>query len=219
MRFHNVHGSAVFLTENRAVASRSDNHFCNGIVFGDQPIKSGQKVSIVLSCATSWSGAIRVGVTLNDPAKIGAQELPKYAVPSLAKRDGFWVRPIAESLATDGAHLMFYISPAGHLQFFVNNEHKGALFVGLPIDKPLWILFDLYGNTRSARCIQSGKLKVIELCFNLPVNNISVMWRRCLQICRTFIRLEINDIQDLLQLLATRPRGYKSFFMLNSDEH
>ena len=157
MKFHNVHGSAVTLTDNRTVATRSDTHFCNGIVFSDQPLKSGQKFSIEIDCASCWSGALRVGVTLHDPAKTGAKDLPKYAVPDLSKKDGYWVRPISEALAGDGAQLMFYVSPAGHLQFFVNNEHKGALLAGLPTDKSLWLLFDLYGNTHSARCIQSGR--------------------------------------------------------------
>ena len=156
MKFHNVHGSAVTLTENRTVATRSDSHFCNGIIFSDQPLKSGQTVSIEIDCAGSWSGALRVGVTSHDPAKTGAKDLPKYVVPDLTKKDGYWVRPISEVLAGDGAQLIFYVSLAGHLQFFVNNEHKGALFAGLPTDRPLWILFDLYGNTRAARCIQSG---------------------------------------------------------------
>ena len=38
-----------------------------------------------------------------------------------------------------------------------------------------------------------------------PKNNISVMSRHCLTICRTFIRPEINDTQVLLQLLAALP--------------
>lgn len=157
MKFHNVHGSSVTLTENRTIATRSESNFCNGIVFSDQPFKFGQKISIEIDSVSNWSGALRAGVTLHDPGKVSSQDLPKYAVPELTKKDGYWVRPISESLAGDGAHLMFYLSPAGHLQFFVNNEHKGALFAGLPTDKALWILFDLYGNTRSARCVQSGK--------------------------------------------------------------
>ena len=158
MKFHNVRGSSICLTENRTVATRSDTDFCNGIVFMDQPIKSGQRVCIELTCATNWSGALRVGVTLNDPAKIKSQDLPKYALPFLSKKEGYWIRPVSENLVGDGVQLMFYISPTGHLQFFVNNEHKGSLLAGLPVDKSLWILFDLYGNSQSARCIQSGNI-------------------------------------------------------------
>ena len=161
MKFHNVHGSSISLLENRTIATRSDSDFCNGIVFVDQPIKSGHKVCIELTCASSWSGALRVGVTSNDPAKIKSPDLPKYALPLLSKKEGYWIRPISENLVCDGVQLIFYISPAGYLQFFVNNEHKGALLSGLPVEKNLWILFDLYGNTQSARYVQSGKILTI----------------------------------------------------------
>lgn len=156
MKFHNVHGSAVTLSEGKTVASRADIHFCNGIVFGDHPIKVGQKVCVELSCTQTWSGALRIGFTIHDPGKLTSPDLPKYSLPNLAKKDGYWIRPVIESVTGDGHQLMFYISADGHVQFFVNNEHKGALIVGLPADKAFWVMFDIYGNTKGIKIIKSG---------------------------------------------------------------
>ena len=59
MKFHTVHGTGITLSDGRTVATRSDAHFCNGIVFSDQPIKTGQKISVELACTANWSGALR----------------------------------------------------------------------------------------------------------------------------------------------------------------
>ncbi|KAL4235659.1 hypothetical protein ACF0H5_004054 [Mactra antiquata] len=151
MKFHTTHGSAITLSESRTVATRSDTNFCNGITFSDQGVKTGQKVCVEISCTQSWSGALRIGFTTHDPSK---QEVPKYSVPILAKKDGYWIRPISESLASEGALLTFYVNNDGTVQLFVNNEHKGALFVGLPVDKALWVIFDIYGNTKGIKLVK-----------------------------------------------------------------
>lgn len=166
MKFHNVHGSAVTLAEGKTTAVRSDTHFCNGIVFSDQAVKAGQKVCVELSCTQVWSGALRVGFTVNDPAKLNAADLPKYSLPYFAKKEGYWIRPVSECHTGDGFQLMFYISVDGHVQVFVNNEHKGALLVGLPADKAFWVMFDIYGNTKGIKLIKSGKVSnfQIDLC-------------------------------------------------------
>lgn len=156
MKFHNVHGSAITILEGKTVASRADTHFCNGIVFSDHPIRVGQKVCVELSCTQAWSGALRIGFTTNDPSKLTTADLPKYSLPNLAKKDGYWIRPVSERLTAEGFQLMFYVSTDGNVQFFVNNEHKGALVVGLPVDKAFWVMFDVYGNTKGIKLIQSG---------------------------------------------------------------
>lgn len=163
MKFHNTHGTAIQLSEGKTVATRSDSHFCNGVVFSDQPIKVGQKVCVELAYTINWSGALRIGFTVNDPAKFGSQELPKYALPHLAKKDGYWIWPISENFTGDGYQLMFYISSDGNVQFFVNNEHKGALVIALPVDKAFWVIFDIYGNTKGLKFVKPGMLILYKI--------------------------------------------------------
>ncbi|XP_052777380.1 uncharacterized protein LOC128214780 isoform X2 [Mya arenaria] len=154
MKFHNVHGSAISFSEGKITALRSDNDFCNGIVFSDHAIRAGHKFCVELACTQAWSGGLRIGFTLNDPGRLTSADLPKYSVPHLAKRDYYWIRPISESLTGDGYHLMFYIGMDGSVQFFVNNEHKGVLLVGLPADRAFWVMFDIYGNTKGIKLIK-----------------------------------------------------------------
>ena len=157
MKFHNIHGTAITLSDGKSVATRADSHFCNGIVFSDQSVKIGQKVCVELTCTLNWSGALRLGFTTTDPSKLTSQDLPKYSMPYLKKKDGYWVRPISESMTSDGTQIMFYLSVGGFVQLFVNNEHKGVILAGLPTDKPLWALLDIYGNTKSLKLVKPGK--------------------------------------------------------------
>lgn len=157
MKFHSVHGKSVTLTEAKSVASRSESSFCHGIVFSDQPLKVTQKVSFEVKTTDAWSGGIRIGVTSVDPGKLSSSDLPKYAIPSLSKREGFWVCPVSEEIISSGCKVTLYINNKGQLQFFVNDVYKGACLKGLPIGKSLWLCLDLYGNTKSAKFVKAGK--------------------------------------------------------------
>lgn len=157
MKFHSVHGKSVTLTEVKSVASRSELSFCHGIVFSDQPLKVTQKVSFEVKTTDAWSGGIRIGVTSVDPGKLSSSDLPKYAIPSLSKREGFWVCPVSEGIISSGCKVTLYINNKGQLQFFVNDVYKGACLKGLPTGKPLWLCLDLYGNTKSAKFVKAGK--------------------------------------------------------------
>lgn len=157
MKFHNVHGSGIILQDNRIVATRSENSFCDGLVFSDQPVKVGQKVCVELTTTQSWSGALRVGLTSVDPGKTNASDLPRYALPHLTKRDGYWIQPLSEKFVKTGSHVTLYISSQGQLQLFVDGVHKGACLQGIPTDRTVWLCLDLYGNTKSAKFVKPGE--------------------------------------------------------------
>lgn len=155
MKFHSVHGKSVTLTETKSVASRSESSFCHGIVFSDQPLKVTQKVSFEVKTTDAWSGGIRIGVTSVDPGKLSSSDLPKYAIPSLSKREGFWVCPVSEGIISSGCKVTLYMNNKGQLQFFVSDVYKGACLKGLPTGKSLWLCLDLYGNTKSAKFVKA----------------------------------------------------------------
>jgi len=156
MKFHNVHGIAINLSRGKSIATRSDSYFCQGIVFSDQPIQVNHKLCLELTLSQSWSGALRVGVTTHNPEKLAQNDLPRYAVPNLAKKEGYWIRPINEAFVNQGSKVTIYLSSQGALQLFVDGEHKGACLTGLPVDKALWVCLDLYGNTKSAKFVKPG---------------------------------------------------------------
>lgn len=158
MHFHLTHGSAVVLTEGQTLASRNIDTFCNGIVFSDQPVVLGQKLCVELGCTTTWSAGIRVGVTSVNPARLDPSELPRFAYPDLAHKEGFWVRAVNENHLSPGCRLTVYLTKHGQLQLFINRQHKGALLLGLPTTQSLWLMLDIYGNTCSAKFVKPGKI-------------------------------------------------------------
>lgn len=154
MRFHHAHGSAITLSNDRLHAYRDKQRFCDGIVFGDQPLAIGCRISIQLTCITTWKGALRIGVTSHDPQQfLEQQTLPHYACPELVKQDGFWVRLVAEQFAVSYHILTFYVNSVGELHFYVNNHYTGILLNGIPTHLQLWFLLDLYGNTSAVKLI------------------------------------------------------------------
>ncbi|XP_052830315.1 uncharacterized protein LOC106875913 [Octopus bimaculoides] len=154
MRFHHVHGSAVTLSNNRLHANRDEKHFCDGIVFGDQPLKIGVRISLQMTCITTWKGALRIGVTSNDPQCFLEQHtLPRYLYPDLVKQEGYWARLVNEKFAVSYHIITFYVNSMGELQLFVNNHYIGVLLNGIPTHLQLWFLLDLYGNTSAVKLV------------------------------------------------------------------
>ena len=85
---------------------------------------------------------------------------PRYACPDLIAREGYWARPVRESVATHGSRLAFSLVPGGQLRLFVNNHHVGRHLTGLPTDQPLWGLVDVYGNTTSVTFVREESVPV-----------------------------------------------------------
>lgn len=156
VHFHSIHGTAVVLSEDNLVASRTED-FCNGIAFSAHPIQVNQKVCLELTHSVDWSGAIRIGVTTTNPLVHDPEDLPRYVCPDLTNKDGYWARALSEKYADSGNRITFYINSVGQLHYFVNNEHKGILLNHLPTNQKLWAMFDIYGNTTEAKFVPPGK--------------------------------------------------------------
>ncbi len=164
IHFHSVHGSAVVLSEDNLVSTRTED-FCNGIAFSAQPIRLNQKVCLELTHSTEWSGAIRIGVTTTNPQTLVTEDLPRYVCPDLTNKEGYWARALAEKFADSGNRITFYVNSVGQLHYFVNNEHKGMLLNHLPTNLKLWALFDIYGNTTAVKFVPAGNVYIIFLKF------------------------------------------------------
>ncbi|ESP05511.1 hypothetical protein LOTGIDRAFT_152366 [Lottia gigantea] len=155
MKFHHVCGEAVRISDDYKSASRSDHSFSHGIVFCDAPIKLNQHVSLELKCTSLWSGALRIGVTSQNPNTLHSSDLPKYAFPDLAQKEGYWVRPVNENETFTGMKIIIYINAIGQLHLFMNNQHRGVYISNLPTNQNLWLLFDLYGTTKAITLVPS----------------------------------------------------------------
>lgn len=157
MKFHSTHGRAITLLDNRMHAVRDGATFGNGIVFGDQPLLVGQKVCLKMGCVFTWSGALRIGVTTHNPARLAVEQLPKYVYPDLTSKEGFWARAVPEKMVSSGCRVMVYLTSSGHMQIFINGQHMGVLLTDLPTNQTLWLLMDIYGNTTSLMFVEPGK--------------------------------------------------------------
>ena len=176
MKFHRIHGVAVTLSENKTVATRSEATFCSGVTFSDVPIKIDQKISFELATTTSWSGGLRVGLTTQDPAKLVVRELPRYVYNDFTKNENFWVCSISEKFISQGCKVTLYLSSKGQLQFFVKNEYIGACLSGIPVDKPLWLCIDLYGNTKAAKIVKPGKNNSKCSCIRVAMEKLVISY-------------------------------------------
>ena len=94
-------------------------------------------------------------MTIHSPTQVPSPP-PRYACPDLIARDGYWARPVKESLAVHGARISFCLCPGGDVRLFVNNHHIGRHLTNIPTDTPVWALIDVYGNTTSVTFVKEG---------------------------------------------------------------
>ena len=153
----------------------------------------GAMYSVEVRCGGDWSGALRLGVTTvpahsrprppprSDRERDSISKLsvlstvtitltaaaPRYACPDLIAREGYWARPVKESLARPGARLSFCLCPGDlgslDLRLFVNNQHAGRHLTGLPAPAAAggcWAVLDVYGSTVGLASIREEAVPV-----------------------------------------------------------
>ena len=151
--------------------------FCNGVVFSRTRLEVGAMYSLEVSTGGDWSGALRLGVTTvphsrrpqPPPRSVSEYKSLKrtsddlrYACPDLIAREGYWARPVKESLATHGTRISFCVCPGGEMRLFVNNHHVGRHLAGLPVSEAgdMWALVDVYGSTVAVTSVREEAVPV-----------------------------------------------------------
>ncbi|XP_017758830.1 PREDICTED: neuralized-like protein 2 isoform X2 [Eufriesea mexicana] len=93
-RFHPVHGENIRLCEDNTVAYRTTS-FANSLAFSEKPLQPGEIFLVEIeNTEEGWSGHMRLGLTLIDPA---SASLPQYGMPNLAKLGNTWIFAITKS--------------------------------------------------------------------------------------------------------------------------
>lgn len=150
--FHDVHGDNIKLSNGGSVACREEG-FCKGITFSNRPVKVNEYIYVKFKdISTSWSGALRIGFTSNNPVNFRSS-LPRYACPDLTNRPGYWAKALAERFAKQDSILYYYVDESGDVHYGVDDEDIGVFFSGVITSSPLWALMDIYGNTRAIQLI------------------------------------------------------------------
>jgi len=160
MQFHPVsQGSSIILDMGGHRATRDVDSFCNGVVFSKSPLTVGSVYCLEVGSGGDWSGSLRLGVTIHSPTEVPSPP-PRYACPDLIARDGYWARPVKESLAVHGARISFCLCPGGDFRIFVNNHHIGRHLTNIPTNLPVWALMDVYGNTTQVTFVKEESVPV-----------------------------------------------------------
>ncbi|XP_038056276.1 uncharacterized protein LOC119728209 [Patiria miniata] len=161
MLFHpRCHGANIQLSKDGTTATRV-NGFSHAIVFSSEPLEPGRRVSFEFcKYETCWNGALRVGLTNRNPDGLDPGALPQYLLPNLTDLPGSWAKSVPESKAkTENLFSLFYTRERV-VQFFINNEHLQQYQLpqgSVDVNRPVWVILDLYGWTVSLRCIQPIK--------------------------------------------------------------
>ena len=100
-----------------------------------------------------FSGYIKFGFSAVDPRELEGQ-LPKYAIPDLQKRPGFWVmNGLSKKLVQKDSVMYYCVTSSGDVEYGVNGKDMGVCLSKVDTQRQLWGLVDLYANNN-----------VIELC-------------------------------------------------------
>lgn len=160
LKFHRLCGLAVSLDEGGSLAIRDDRVAKDAVVFSKRPIRIDEHVHVELMQSTHWLGGLRVGLTSRNPDTYADQTaLPRHLYPCGEGVKDIWVRPLREARLKSGCCLTLYVTKSGQLQCHINGDQDEPLLTGLPVNRPLWLVLDLYGNTCSARFVKRGNLQ------------------------------------------------------------
>ncbi|KAJ8317635.1 hypothetical protein KUTeg_005539 [Tegillarca granosa] len=91
IHFHMLTGRNVHVNQDRSIAVRAQDEYCNSYVFSSRPIRCGEKIILqVLGVDRSYVGGLAFGCTACDPSKVKPEELPDDS-DLLLDRPEYWV--------------------------------------------------------------------------------------------------------------------------------
>lgn len=155
IQFHPLAGRNVMLSQDRTVAQRADNEFCQGYVFTQRPIRYGEQFIIqILKTDSLYGGSMGIGLTSCNPSNLVPADLPDDS-DVLLDRPEYWVvsKDIGSVVQlTRGDEIRLTVSMAGEVQISRNDQAPITLMF---IDQSLqlWSFFDVYGSTQGIRVL------------------------------------------------------------------
>ncbi|XP_077378575.1 E3 ubiquitin-protein ligase NEURL3 [Festucalex cinctus] len=143
-------GDKIQLSRKCCLAMRSCATYKEGLVFSNRPVRVRERIRLRVEDDNAiWHGALRVGFTNVDPDS-RFLPLPKVAIPDLTDIRGHWAAPVNATLCRAGTELEFWMSSRGSL-YIANQSGESYRLLSKKINltKPLWAMFDVYGQTGS----------------------------------------------------------------------
>ncbi|XP_054655158.1 E3 ubiquitin-protein ligase NEURL1-like isoform X2 [Dunckerocampus dactyliophorus] len=148
-------GTQILIDPSQKIVRRKAS-FCDAIVFSSRPVTVNEVVRLeITDSQRSWQGALRVGFTTTDPSEINPEMLPKYSCPDLAAKPGFWVKALPEELLYAGNVISFWVNKKGRVFYQAYNSNPKRLFSHVDTWNLLWVLIDVYGQTKGVQLLDS----------------------------------------------------------------
>uniref|UniRef100_A0A8C7DFP7 Neuralized-like protein 4 n=1 Tax=Oncorhynchus kisutch TaxID=8019 RepID=A0A8C7DFP7_ONCKI len=162
LRFHQLHGTNAVITNGGRTALRQNcrSEFNDAIVISNRCLRDGELFEIVIQkMVDRWSGSIEAGVTSIRPEEL---EFPNTMTDidydtwmlsgTAIMQDGNTMRNNygcdLDSLTT-GSRIGMMRSATGDLHYYINGVDQGVACTGLPPEKEVYAVIDLYGQ-----CVQ-----------------------------------------------------------------
>ncbi|XP_014669137.1 PREDICTED: protein neuralized-like, partial [Priapulus caudatus] len=170
---HVTHGFNVQVSPSRTIASRLDDEFCNAYVFVSRPVRLGERIVIqVLRTESVYVGGIGFGLTSCDPNRISPRELPEDS-DLLIDRPEYWV--VSKDVANtpqQGDELSFMINYNGEVHYS-RNGGPSTIVMYVDATQPLFMFFDVYGNTQAMRLLGSLHANIARAAMTRPASSPS----------------------------------------------
>ncbi|XP_030622238.1 E3 ubiquitin-protein ligase NEURL3-like [Chanos chanos] len=149
-------GKLVTLSQNARRASRDVSSPRDGLVFSNRPVVKREKVCLrVERCVMAWHGAIRVGFTNEPPESV---KLTSLDSPELTDQPGITAVAVPAETCFPGSKMKFWIESDGLLTVRAPNGLKyTAQSVNLDLNRPVWAMIDVYGQTATVLLLGSKK--------------------------------------------------------------
>lgn len=165
MNFHQNCGSNIRLSMNNLCARRIGDGYDNGIVYSSRPLKLGEIFQLKIKLIENkWAGSLRFGVTTLDP-NLPGQCVFRAATEMLHPQkftESYWLWTGDKLFYNKKEHKLslnlhslvvndvvgLQIRSNGELHVYQHGFHVAKVASGLPVDKSLYVICDLYGSTK-----------------------------------------------------------------------
>ena len=87
----------------------------------------------------------------------------------LTSRPGFWGKALPERYVDVGVLFAFHFTASGDVMLNVNGQDKGVFLTGVDARTPLWIMVDIYGNTKAVQFVGKNLTPPPSSSRSLPV--------------------------------------------------
>ncbi|XP_066582353.1 protein neuralized isoform X2 [Prorops nasuta] len=168
--FHPTRGRNIRFSNQQCVATRTDTEFCHGYAFTGRPLLLGERLVVqILATEPMYIGALALGLTSCDPARLTAEDLPDDS-DLLLDRPEYWV--VSKDVASSpqpGDEIAFTVTHKGEVQM---SKNGGPPNVVMHVDETLklWAFVDVYGSTQRVRMLASRPTSPPRMRQSIPFN-------------------------------------------------